>query len=84
MIQNVRNTNVLLDYDQLEELLGALDLIHTVVSEDLVAFHTPMERRDLIAILREIAFTVDETIHELELTAPCMVYQLHIVEKPSA
>jgi hypothetical protein len=84
MIQNVRNTNVLLDYNQLEELLGALDQIHTVVSEDLVVFHNPMERRDLIALLREIAFTVDETIHELELTAPYTVFQLHIVEKPSA
>jgi hypothetical protein len=84
MIQNMPNTNTLPDVNQLEDLLGTLDQIHTAVSENGFIFRSPMERHDLIALLREVAYTVDETIHELERTTPFVEFRLHIVEKPSA
>ncbi|MBC8098390.1 MAG: hypothetical protein H7Y11_03030 [Armatimonadetes bacterium] len=55
--------------DRLDELLDLLDTLHTAVSENQLHTVTLMSQRDLLGALREVVFTAQETITELEARA---------------
>lgn len=84
MIQNSINFKPMTGELNLADLLEALDQIHSAASEDVLGFHSGANRRELVALLREIIFTAQETIHELERPAAHIQFCLHILEKPSA
>jgi hypothetical protein len=55
--------------DCLGEMLEALDELHTAASDDTLHTHTTMSRHELVAMLREMIYTAQETITEIEQSA---------------
>lgn len=84
IIQNTVNHKLIPGKHYLADLLEVLDQIHSAASEDGLLFQSGADRRELIALLREIVFTAQETIHEVELSAAHIQFCLQILEKPSA
>lgn len=52
--------------DRIEELHEVLDTLHTAASEDTLKTCTTLEEDDLVDLLRELIYTAQETIREIE------------------
>lgn len=50
----------------LEDVLDAIDELHTQASEGQEASFTGLSKREIICLLRELIFTAEETIYEIE------------------
>lgn len=75
--------------DRLANVLDTLDQLHTAASDGYWPQMACLDRRELVALLREIAFTAEETIQEIAQepgTVPLRVLErsLHLVGKRQA
>jgi hypothetical protein len=52
--------------DRLDEVLEILDDLHTAASENTLNTYTTMSRHELVAMLREVVYTAQEAIKEIE------------------
>jgi hypothetical protein len=84
MIKNETVTSLLFSEHQLAELLDALDMIHSQVSEDRVHGMAFANRRECVALLKEIIYTAQETIREIDQPAFYAGYGLRVMEQPTA
>lgn len=50
----------------LAAVFAAIDELHDAASEDQISIVTPLDQRELVAWLHELAYTVQETIQEIE------------------
>jgi hypothetical protein len=66
---------------RLDEVLEVLDELHTAASEGQLPAMTPLNRRELIALLRELVYTAEETIAEIEQSTKRPEAVLWLVEK---
>jgi len=57
----MRNTEI-----QLAEMFDVLDELHTAASENQLSTLTSLNRRELVAWLRDLVYTAEETIAEIE------------------
>lgn len=64
---------------QLADLLDLLDALHSAASEGDVQAVTALDRPALVALLRELIYTAEETLDELH-ARPI----LRLLDKPSA
>ncbi len=55
---------------RLADLLQAVDELHTAASEDLLAQVTPLTAQDMIGWLKDLVYTAEETIAEIEQRQP--------------
>lgn len=55
--------------ERIEELYDVLDTLHTAASEDALETCTAMSESDLLDFLKELVFTAQETIKEIEQRA---------------
>jgi len=86
MIQITRNERLTKTYSeqQLAELLEILDHLHSAASEGRTDALTAMNKRELIAFLREVIYTAEETIAEIDKTVCYRQTSLRLVEKSTA
>jgi hypothetical protein len=56
--------------DRLDEMLQILDDLHTAASENALNSYTTMSKQDLIALLRDVIYTAEEAITEIEQQTP--------------
>lgn len=56
--------------DRLDEMLELLDDLHTAASENTLNSYTTMSKHDLIALLKEVVYTAQEAINEIEHQTP--------------
>ena len=70
MLQNQHNLQVLYTDTYLADLFQTLDQLHTAVSEDQIKSVTPLNEQELIGWLRELVYTAQETIEEIEEHRP--------------
>ncbi|MGJ3240213.1 MAG: hypothetical protein ACFE0Q_16010 [Anaerolineae bacterium] len=71
------------DMHQLEDMLEFIDMLHTVVSEGDLPNFAEMDEAQMMNLLREIVYTAQQTIIELEATRASKRARpvLHIVPK---
>ena len=69
---------------QLFDLLDALDQLHSAVSEGQTAQTTLLNKRELLAYLRDVIYTAQETITELDKEVCYRQTSLRLVEKSTA
>jgi hypothetical protein len=84
MIKNETVTSLFFSEQQLAEVLAALDMIHSQVSEGRAHGIAVANRRESIALLREIIYTAQETIREMDQSAFYAGYGLQVLEQPTA
>lgn len=85
MIQlNKHDLKTLHNDRRLGDLLELLDQLHSAASEDDLKAITALTTQELLALLREIAYTAQETIDEVERNISASEFVLRLVEKPSA
>lgn len=85
MIQNTEpKVKILYNESLLAELFEALDQMHTAASEGELHLLTTCSQRELIAWLRELAYTAEETIQEIDQHYAYPEVVLRLVEKPVA
>jgi DNA-binding response OmpR family regulator len=65
----------------LEDVLETLDELHTLASEGDAQTSTGMTRRELVSLLREMVFTAEETIRELQAQSSAQTPILRLVDK---
>jgi hypothetical protein len=70
MLQNRPNLQVLYTDTYLADLFQTLDQLHTAVSEDQIQTVTPLNEQELIGWLRDLVYTAQETIEEIEEQHP--------------
>lgn len=68
---------------RLDNVLDMLDQLHSSVSEGALDQHAAVNRAELVSLLRDIIYTAQETIAELEEQAFQDEFVLHIVERTS-
>lgn len=56
--------------DRLGDLYEALDALHTAASTGQLETQTSLNERDLIGLLRDMMYTAQETIQEIEKNRP--------------
>ena len=66
--------------DRLENLLATIDDLHSAASEGEMTGFTTLNNREVINLLREVIYTAQETIDELETREQSQPV-LRIVEK---
>jgi hypothetical protein len=52
--------------DRLDEVLEILDDLHTAASENTLNSYTTLSKHELVAMLREMIYTAEEAINEIE------------------
>lgn len=52
--------------DRLDEVLEILDDLHTAASDKTLKTYTTMTRHELVAMLRDVIYTAQEAISEIE------------------
>ena len=67
---DVRVYQTLFTEDRLASLFRTVDRLHDVVSEGKLAQVTNLPPEEVIGWLQDIAYTVSETIRELQATTP--------------
>ena len=60
------NYTILNESPVLGELLEMLDTLHSAASDGELTSLTPQRKRELTALLREVVYTAQETIQEIE------------------
>lgn len=70
MIHTQFNRDFLLTDAGLAAVYEAFDELHDAVSEGQIQEMTPLDRRELLGWLRELVFTAQETIAEIEKVNP--------------
>lgn len=64
----------------LDNILEALDQLHNQISEDDQSRFTDTEDRETISLLRDVIYTAQETINEIEARQARQMPILHLVE----
>jgi hypothetical protein len=83
MLQNQLNLQPLYTDARLAELLEALDELHTAASEGQLYNVISLNQREVLAWLREVVYTAEEAMLEIEQTTPAYdQLVLRVVEKP--
>jgi hypothetical protein len=62
----MNDIKLLYDNNRLDELLEMLDDLHTAASDNTLQSVTSLNERELLGLLREVVFTAQETIAEVE------------------
>ena len=75
MIHTQFNRDFLLTDAGLAAVYEAFDDLHDAVSEGQMTELTPLEKRELLGWLRELVYTAQETIEEIEKVNPPVVCQ---------
>jgi len=57
------------DSARMDELYDVLDELHTAASEDALQAFTSMSERDVVDFLRDVIYTAQQTIEEIEQRA---------------
>jgi len=85
MIQMTRN-ELMKTYSekQLADLLDILDHLHSAASDGQIDPLTAMNKRELIAFLRDVIYTAQETITEIDKQVCYRQASLRLVEKSTA
>jgi gluconate kinase len=78
------NLSVLYNDKLLADLFEAVDQLHNAASEDQLHEVTSLNDRELVAWLKEVIYTAQETVEEVERRKRCTNIVLHLVEKPLA
>jgi hypothetical protein len=65
-MMNEHNLNVLYNENHLADLFDALDELHSAVTEGQLPKVTSLNKRELLAWLRDIIYTAQETIEEID------------------
>ncbi len=78
------NLNNLYMDNRLFEILETLDQLHTAASDGDLSLATTLNQQDLIGLLREVIYTAQETLEELdtESTPNTVPLMLRLMEKP--
>ncbi len=74
--------NVLYNDNRLADMMETLDQLHTAASEGHLELTTTMNRRELVALLRDVIYTAQETIGEIEKDTIRPEVVLQLVKKP--
>ncbi len=83
MNQKHQPTLTLLNNDaRLRDLADALDALHTAAGEDALESVTSLSNAELLGWLREVIYTAQETICELDNRRASNEPILRLVEKP--
>lgn len=78
-LQVVSRATTDLTYD-LDNILEALDQLHNQISDDDLSRFTDTEDRETISLLRDVIYTAQETINEIEARQATQMPILHLVE----
>lgn len=78
-LQVVSRATTDLTYD-LDCILEALDQLHNQISDDDQSRFTDTEDRETISLLRDVIYTAQETINEIEARQATQMPILHLVE----
>ena len=78
-LQVVSRATTDLTYD-LDSILETLDQLHNQVSDDGPSRFTDAEDRETISLLRDVIYTAQETINEIEARQATQMPILHLVE----
>ena len=89
MVQQLESKVIVLysDYcedQQLADLYDALDQLHSAASEGQLHTVTTLSRRELIGWLRDVIYTAEETIREIDAHSARPGVVLRLVEKAPA
>lgn len=70
---------------QLADLLDTLDRLHSAASEATLDSVTALDRRELVAVLREVVYTAQETLDEIDRqTESTAQPYLRVLEPPAS
>lgn len=70
MIQNQLNLQILYTDARLADLFQALDQLHSAASEGQLHTLTPLPEQELLGWLRDLIYTAQETINEIDNARP--------------
>ena len=84
MIENVQLLTMLNQDLRIRELYDVLDTLHGAASDNALPAVTSMDNAELVDWLRELIYTAQETINEIEKTAANQRPEpiLRILERP--
>jgi hypothetical protein len=83
---NAQNLNLAVLYNDqhMAELYDALDELHSAVCDNRLERITALNKRELVALLRDVIYTAQETIDELNQMDGWPEPVLRLVERPQA